>query len=153
MHCPFLSTLFLNVYINCVHSGMQSQNSKLRHWRAAAELWLWKKGCVVLGPHFPKSRIQALNHLGWGLRCVNYSEDHHSEESGVLKTNQWHEYIWILLQDHIDDWVATKLAEHKSLNPQWSDGTLRLQRRLQCLYVNNTLQICCTTDSEWYCVK
>ena len=80
-------------------------------------------------------------------------EDHHSEESGVLKTNQWHQYIWILLQDHVDGWVATKLAEHKSLNPQWSDGTLRLQRLLQCLYVNNTLQICCTTDCEWYCVS
>lgn len=65
---------FFNVYINCVHSGMQSQNSKLRHWRAAAELWLWKKGCVVLGPHFSKSRIQGLNHHDWGLRCVNYSK-------------------------------------------------------------------------------
>ena len=53
---------------------MQSRNSKLRHWRAAAELWLWKKGCVVLGPHFPKSRIQGLNHHDWGLRCANYSK-------------------------------------------------------------------------------
>ena len=75
------------------------------------DVWCW-----VLN-RFSQTQTSRFELLRLGLAMRWSLEDHHSQRPGVLKTKKWPQYIWILSQDCIDKWVATKLAEHKQPSP------------------------------------